>query len=157
MGLDMYLTKRHYVQKWDHHKEEETFDVTVTKGGEDYPYINPSKVSYVFEEAAYWRKANAIHGWFVENVQDGIDQCQESHVSPRNINDLHEACCEALANKDNPGDILPTKSGFFFGGTEYDEWYWEDIKRTKEVCESILSDMGDGAYLPYDLYYQASW
>ena len=27
------------------------------------------------EEVGYWRKANAIHGWFVRNVQNGKDDC----------------------------------------------------------------------------------
>lgn len=28
-----------------------------------------------FKEIAYWRKANAIHRWFVDNVQNGTDDC----------------------------------------------------------------------------------
>lgn len=30
----------------------------------------------IFEEVAYWRKANEVHAWFVKTVEDGIDECQ---------------------------------------------------------------------------------
>ena len=30
----------------------------------------------IFEEVAYWLKANHIHNWFVQNLQDGVDECQ---------------------------------------------------------------------------------
>ena len=31
--------------------------------------------SRIIEQVGYWRKANQIHNWFVENVQDGEDDC----------------------------------------------------------------------------------
>lgn len=43
----------------------------------------------------------------------------------------------------NPGvvaDILPTTSGFFFGSTEYDEWYLRDIENTIEQINTILDE-----------------
>lgn len=41
-------------------------------------------------EYKYWRKANHIHAWFVNNVQDGIDECQESVLTVEHINLLKE-------------------------------------------------------------------
>lgn len=35
-------------------------------------------------------------------------------------------------------ELLPTQSGFFFGGTEYDQYYWQDLVYTKERLEKIL-------------------
>ena len=32
-------------------------------------------------EAGYWRKANHIHKWIVDNLQDGKDDCQEHSVA----------------------------------------------------------------------------
>ena len=40
MGLDMYLSKKHYVQKWNHQPKNEQFDVAVKKGDDDYNFIN---------------------------------------------------------------------------------------------------------------------
>lgn len=30
----------------------------------------------IFENVAYWRKVNAVHAWFVQTVQGGVDECQ---------------------------------------------------------------------------------
>ncbi len=42
-------------------------------------YLN--KVTYIIEDCGYWRKANGIHAWFVQNVQEGEDDCKEYYVS----------------------------------------------------------------------------
>lgn len=157
MGLDMYLTKSHYVQKWDHQKDEEKFEVTVNRGGEEYSRINSDKITYIEEEAGYWRKANAIHGWFVENVQGGIDNCNRFRVHGRHIEELYSACKSVLENPSKASEELSTRSGFFFGSTDYDEWYIRDLEYTAEVCEELLKDLDDNGYFPYDLYYEASW
>ena len=157
MGLDMYLTKKHYVQRWNHTPAEKQFEVTVKQGGEDYAHVDTSKVKYIEEEAGYWRKANHIHAWFVSHVQEGVDECQEVHVSPRKLEELYSVCKEVLEDNTKASELLPTQSGFFFGGTEYDEWYFKDIEDTVKIIEPILADMDDCGYLPYDLYYQSSW
>jgi len=157
MGLDMYLTKKHYVQRWDHHPAEKQFKVTVEQGSEPYAHVNVDKIKYIEEEAGYWRKANHIHRWFVENVQEGEDNCEEFWVSPRKIEELYTACKEVLNEKEKAKEFLPTQSGFFFGGTEYDEYYFRDIENTAEMIKPILDDMDQGGNLPYDLYYQSSW
>lgn len=35
-------------------------------------------------------------------------------------------------------ELLPTQEGFFFGGYDYDEYYWRDLEFTKEQLEKIL-------------------
>jgi hypothetical protein len=157
MGLDMYLTKRHYVQRWEHIEDEKQFEVSVKQGGKDYPHIDMSKIKNIEEEAGYWRKANAIHGWFVENVQEGVDDCGEYWVSPRQIDELYAACKEVLEDTSKGEELLSTRVGFFFGSTDYDEWYIRDIENTAAICENILNDVDDQGYLPYEVYYQASW
>ena len=47
-------------------------------------------------EVAYWRKANAIHGWFVNNVQNGVDKCQKSPVTRQQLNELLSVCHEVI-------------------------------------------------------------
>lgn len=34
-------------------------------------------------------------------------------------------------------ELLPTKEGFFFGGTEYDEYYFENVKKTLNDLQMI--------------------
>ena len=72
MGLDMYLKSKKYIggkkiiipeiadeDRWLHLKSE---------------YDNVKEITF---ERGYWRKANQIHSWFVENVQNGEDNCNE--------------------------------------------------------------------------------
>lgn len=67
MGLDMYLTKRIWVGS------DERAKATIT-GVEG---VKADRVKFIMEDAGYWRKANAIHRWFVDNVQHGDDDCRE--------------------------------------------------------------------------------
>jgi hypothetical protein len=151
MGLDMYLEKRTDVRQWNFQKEEDQFEVVVKKGGVTYPKINPKNVTTIVEEAGYWRKANAIHRWFVENVQDNVDNCGEYFVPLSSLEELLELCEKVKLNPEQADELLPTSSGFFFGGDEYDEWYFDKIDYTIEVLKEALSDK-DSSY-----YYSSSW
>jgi hypothetical protein len=150
MGLDMYLSKKTYVKYWEH-KGDDNYEVKVTKGGNP-TNIDPKKVSYVTEEVGYWRKANQIHDWFVKNVQDGVDDCRNSFVSREKLQELLDICRIVAIDKSKAEDLLPTASGFFFGGTEYDEWYYEQIDETIQILEEALSDENADEF-----EYHSSW
>ena len=150
MGLDMYLNKRTNVQQWEHQKPEEKYEVVVTKGGKS-ANIDPKKVKYIIEEAGYWRKQNQIHRWFVENIQNGTDDCGEYYVSKDALASLLELCEKVKADNALADELLPGVSGFFFGGTEYDEWYFNGIDNTIEILKEALEDE-NGEYL-----YSSSW
>jgi hypothetical protein len=151
MGLDMYLEKRTDVRLWNFQKPEEQFEVVVKKGGVTYPNINPEKVTTVVEELGYWRKANQIHRWFVENIQNGVDNCGEYFVSISDLEKLLELCLAVKLDHTQAEELLPAASGFFFGNTDYDEWYYNDIDHTIEVLKEALADK-DASY-----YYSSSW
>jgi hypothetical protein len=149
MGLDMYLNKRTYVQYWEHNGAD-NYEVKVTKGGKPTK-IKPNKVKYIIEEAGYWRKQNQIHRWFVENIQNGTDDCGEYYVSKADLETLLELCEKVKADNSLADGLLPGASGFFFGGTEYDEWYFNGIDNTIEILKEALEDE-NGEYL-----YSSSW
>lgn len=161
MGLDMYLSKKTYVKQWDHQSAEEKFEVTVTKGGNEYESIKSSRVKYIEEEVAYWRKANQIHNWFVQNVQEGEDNCKEYYVDVDDMMNLLDVCKQVKADSSKAETLLPPQSGFFFGGTEIDEYYMQDIDYTIEVLEGLLKETyktKDGKeYFSGEFYYQSSW
>lgn len=154
MGLDMYLYRKTYVKNWDFTPPDKITTVTVTRNGLPIPYINPANITYVVEEVAYWRKANAIHEWFVTNCQDGVDDCRESYVSPTQLKMLIEECKEALSNLEDAANIPPTKSGFFFGSTEYDSYYIEDLKQTIDMLTPLIEDETQSLS---GFYYLSSW
>ena len=70
MGLDMYLNKKTYVKNWDHRDEKHS--IVVLKDNEIRHDIKPNRITNIEEENMYWRKEDAIHGWIVRNIQDGI-------------------------------------------------------------------------------------
>ena len=100
-------------------------------------------------EFAYWRKANQIHNWFVENIQEGKDDCGTYQVSGRKLKELVNLCKEVLQNFKQAEELLPTREGFFFGSTAYDEDYYEDLHNTIEQLKDIDDE---------DIYeYTSSW
>lgn len=153
MGLDMYLESRHYVKHWDHISADKQFKVTVTRGGKPFTAIDPKRVKYVTEEVAYWRKANAIHAWFVRSVQRGEDDCREYPVSLNQLRELLSLVDDVLTGRKQPTDALPTQSGFFFGSTDYDEDYRQDLEDTKAQLTPLVNSGDQEA----EYYYNASW
>lgn len=152
MGLDMYLEKHHYVKRWDYMKPEELYDVTVGKGGKPVPSIKPERISSVVEQVGYWRKSNAIHAWFVANVQDGTDNCGTYGVAREQLQTLLNVVKEVLKDRDKASELLPTQSGFFFGGTDYDQYYFDDLIDTEKMLTGLLQEDDDD-----DFYYHSSW
>ena len=173
MGLDMYLTANEYVSRtqrdpqglsYDTPKENDLFYNLAGRhpGWIDTAGYQGISVSYPI---AYWRKANAIHNWFVQNVQDDRDECQKSYVSPENLRELREACQAVLATKNNSlvsvkevaeENGLAPLAGFFFGGTDYDEYYYDDLEYTVKMIDRLEnSGVFDNAWK--DIEYQASW
>jgi len=153
MGLDMYLEGEYFI--WDLGKGEQKA-VNLRAAINGVIGDTPGKVKKLVTEAAYWRKANAIHKWFVENVQDDVDDYQRSMVSREQLTSLRDKCLKVSAVPGDAEKILPTQSGFFFGDTEYGECYFEDIKSTIEQLDVILDEE---KYPPgeWDFYYRASW
>lgn len=176
MGLDMYLEKCN--RKMWGYRNLDIDDVKVnnpTLYEELKPFII-QRGEYVhwesiFTEIGYWRKANAIHRWFVENVQNGADDCGYYEVSKEQIKELLEICItiknkskmqkgfvkngetykngmwcpcyeegEYIVNPKIASKLLPTRDGFFFGSTAYDQWYMEDIKSTIDILTKALEE-----------------
>lgn len=152
MGLDMYLSAKQYVGGWNYSKEPERKIYNQLKRMFD---VTPDDRSPHFNIEAcvgYWRKANHIHAWFVQNCQKGRDECQDAYVSREKLGELLNLCEEILAGNIKPEEGLPTQSGFFFGGTDYDEGYRGDLKNTVEIIKKALAMPND-----WEFQYQASW
>lgn len=162
MGLDMFLKRKTYVKNWDF-MTSENHEVTVKLNGNDHPYIDLKKVTYVEEEVGYWRKVNAIHRWFVDNCQDGRDECQESYISIEQIKELYDICKQIQADH-NLAELLPPQEVFFFG--DIDEWYFHGIDDTIEQLEPLIKlneeleakkKSGELVYDWPEYFYRASW
>lgn len=143
MGLDMYLSGYKYL--W---RDDDTRKKVKKQLKSSY---DPK---YVVLELMYWRKANAIHKWFVDNVQEGEDDCKEHLVSIDDLKQLLSVVNSVLQDTSLAEQLLPPIGGFFFGSTSVDEWYWKDLENTRDRLNELLSspDIEE-----LDIYYQSSW
>lgn len=173
MGLDMYLSRKKYVgAEYEHRNVKGTIYITI--GDKQLP-VDFDRVSYIEESVGYWRKANAIHNWFVENVQDGVDNCGNYYVSTEQLKKLLDLCkkvkkiakvkdgeCEEdriIENAEEIEELLPTQDGFFFGTTSYDGWYMQDIDYTIDLLKKLLKEEKELNELGFysDFEYSSSW
>lgn len=159
MGLDMYLEKQTYVKNWDFMTPEERHSIHVMKNGQTLGSIKQERVKYIIEEVGYWRKFNALHNWFVQNCQDGVDDCKEYYVDEEKIRELIVILKKIIENPDDAHELLPNTTGFFFGSQEYDERYISMVQKTLELFENLLMEMDNERANKIDssLYYQSSW
>lgn len=51
-------------------------------------------------------------------------------------------------------ELLPTTDGFFFGSTDYNEWYLDNLKETISQIEPLLAEDDDGEG---EFIYSPSW
>lgn len=130
MGLDMYLKSGTGLREYD------------------YKYVEVVDE----DEIGYWRKANAIHGWFVKNVQSDVDDCANYEVSREQLQNLRETVEQALDGPESAMHYLPPVSGFFFGSRGIDSWYFDDLRMTLEFIDRALSVDSSRK-----IYYRASW
>lgn len=158
----MYLYKREYFSSYDFKNTEERenheavkFRVTVETV---FPngYIKTQRTEAdkpdvgleLYMPVCYWRKANAIHKWFCD-LDRGRDECQDIFVDGSKLKELVELCQYVLKHKKEAKEKLPTQDGFFFGSTEYDKYYFDDL----EYTVNKLKDCDFNA----DYIYRASW
>jgi len=152
----MYLTKKIYVKNWEHTPNERRSELSLKKGSKT---IDTKKATHVEVEVAYWRKANMIHQWFVENVQEDVDNCAQYYVDYKQLVELYKICIGIKELFEQYGasekfeklakEVLPTTEGFFFGNYEYAEEYMTDIESTIDQLKDISKDE--------EYYYQSSW
>ena len=105
-------------------------------------------------EIAAWRKANQIHHWFVETVQNGKDDMCSYEVSKENLQDLYTSCVNVLLKRKTPHNELPTRTGPFFGSTSYDDYYYWEVDRTKTILENLLKNFN---FETHYMVYCADW
>lgn len=124
MGLDIHFYKtpkrKRTIKNWDNAKN-----------------VNP---------VAYFRKVNFLIPYF-----DYEDNRTYMEIAKCQVEDLIEKCNLVLKYKDNDvlsekdideiSSLLPTCAGFFFGSTDYNEWYFSDIKAVKTKFSNILETL----------------
>ncbi len=165
MGLDMYLSAKKHFAKINWQALQANDELSYNSPEAVFPQFNNlmelTQLSNVATDiygatvevtCAYWRKANQVHAWFVREVQKGNDNCGEYYVSQDKLKELRDLCQKALDTRDP--NLLPPQDGFFFGGTDIDEWYWQDLKNTIAQLDRVfaLPQLSDLSFS-----YSSSW
>ena len=105
-------------------------------------------------EVAYWRKANAIHGWFMHHVAE-MDNCDAYVVGIDTLKALSDDVQTVLSKRGGKDfkrvaeDLLPVTYGCFFGSYDYDRLYVEILEDTFRKLMHIVNTHKDGRQYIY--------
>ena len=106
---------------------------------------------YYSENFVNFRKINFLYAYFSDRLVD--ESCV---VFKADLEDIIERCDKVLESNsvELAKELLPTCDGFFFGGTEYDTYYFYDVKYVREKFKEFLDDFDE----EHDIFYvQMSW
>lgn len=126
-------------------------------------------------EYAYWRKANAIHGWFDNNIGP-IYNVTEHEVNREileallrdviKVKDLLSNATQIFTQEDSDDfyvfenfdpeimELLKPTPGFFFGSYKIDEWYEHQLDMTISQVTAILDSFDfENETLYYYIWY----
>ena len=147
--------------------------------------LNTKHPEHISKQVMYWRKANQIHNWFINNCAHGNMEITRMDVGRKQLEDLLEVvetvlkesklikgqirngqrgtvngyidimeAGKLIENDSVAKQLLPTQSGFFFGSTDYDQYYINDLKDTKKMLQKELK-YDESNETQYE--YLASW
>lgn len=99
-----------------------------------------TKCKKVIEDAClfhcgYFRKVNFLYKYFYEDLVK-----EACYITPDEVQDIITKCNDILKGDASPETTLPTTSGFFFGSTAYDEWYYEDVRDVLKTFKQLSKD-----------------
>ena len=118
-----------FLNEWDKQKQADPTDTVCLRG-----------------IAAYWRKANVIHNWFVQNVQGGNNDCKAYVVSTKKLKSLLRLCEQAVRTGVIPRQLEPNAT---FNRSGY---ALDDCKSTVTMLTTMLERFHD-----YRYEYKSSW
>ena len=142
----MYLSAKRYLFSFNEHDKALADKIDAEVG------LNSlGRTKEISREAFYWRKAWAIHHWFVMNAQYGEDDCKEYWVERNKLLELLDTLKKVDENPSLAEDILPLQADDDQGK----EWELEQVRRTIPALDKLLND--ENLKEHWDFYYQSSW
>ncbi|CAB1129565.1 protein of unknown function [Candidatus Hydrogenisulfobacillus filiaventi] len=140
MGLEMYLNRTAHpdaprlLERWNALARLAPFESSLL----DEVRQEAQRIwdALSLEEMGYWYKAIAIHRWFVDRVQDGVDDYRLALVPYSDLRTLRDTVVTVLAHPERAPDLLPMPDGF---AVDHDE-YRKDLQRTLTILNPILAD-----------------
>jgi len=119
--------------------------------GLDIYFFSKTPDSEKLEEVDYFRKVNPLVKW-VENNIAPVENCENIKIEKEHLAFL-QATLEKL-DETNCHLLFPTTNGFFFGSTNYDGYYWGDVKEVKDFVGKVLNTFD---FDNQQLIFHANW
>ena len=168
-------------EKWNGHSEKELPNKDVINYYKQFftkkPIYNEGfgeRVGYtLFEHLGRFAKMNQIFQWFINNVMNGSPSKEMHEVSEQQLKNLLEACKKVqfgfeFVEKNERGmdiysvnesiakELLPVmeNTGFFFGVSEYNEFYAYQINKAIDIIENVLKTTD---FKKQSIYFNAIW
>lgn len=89
------------------------------------------------ERIGYFRKVNFLVRYFGDLGFD-IDNQTPFSIWKEDAEILLSRCNQVLNDHSKASELLPTMDGFFFGDTDYDEYYFKDVEEVRDFVMDIL-------------------
>lgn len=86
-------------------------------------------------EIGYFRKVNFLVSFFEHQLGQEIENLRNVRIDREDAEELLKRCDEVLKDHSKAEELLPTCPGFFFGGTEYDDYYFDDVQSVKDYVK----------------------
>lgn len=87
------------------------------------------------DKVGYFRKVNALLHWVNTHVAK-VENCEEIPLARAHLEQLFSTL--STLTRENCRQCFPTTSGFFFGSTDYDQWYWSDVADVRLWASELL-------------------
>ena len=108
------------------------------------------------EELGYFRKVNFLVQFFEDRGYE-IENCVPITITKEDAYDLKECCEQVLEDHNLAETYLPTCSGFFFGNTDYDEYYFNDVEEVLDFCNETLipeiENLEENEEIEFEIWY----
>lgn len=88
---------------------------------------------YYGHHVGYFRKVNCVYRYFEGKLTD-----ETAWVTKEDCEDIINRCTAVLKTPSLASELMPTQSGCFFGSTEYDKYYFDDLKDVRKQFKSFI-------------------
>ena len=112
-------------------------------------YLTKKKCS----EIGYFRKVNFLVNFFKKKGFDVPNQIPLA-IKREDAEELLSKCEEVLKDYSKGPELLPTMSGFFFGSTDYDNYYYDDVKAVRNYVKDKLLPEFDTLEEEENIYFE---
>ena len=104
-------------------------------------------------EIGYFRKVNFLVKFFEKKGFDVPNQIPLA-IRREDAEELLSKCEEVLLDHSKGPELLPTMSGFFFGNTDYNDYYYDDVEAVRDYVKDKLLPEFDALEEGEDIYFE---